>query len=105
MSMETTIPYRTVNKDRMAAFSAFRAAMPSHAADVSPAQGEAMGGTASTSAATVLPTTPAPRTTRLDDAQADGILSAMQQENKDELLQAHTGLDADRVARLLSLLD
>ncbi len=103
MSMETTIPFRPVNNDRMAAFSAFRAAMPSRGNEM--AQTEVESGIASTSAATALPVTPAPRTTRLDDSQADVILNAMQQENKDELLQAHTGLDADRVARLLSLLD
>ncbi len=104
MSMETAIPFRPVNNDRMAAFSAFRAAMPSHVSNPT-AEIDALGSHSSTSAAPVLPSTPAPRTTRLDDNQADGILSALQKEDENELLQAHSGLDAERVAKLLSLLD
>ncbi len=109
MSMETNIPFRPVNNDRMAAFSAFRAAMPSREDALASAEMNALNATvtsnAATSAAPVLPSTPAPRTTRLDDTQADGILSALQQEDENELLQVHNNLDANRVAKLLSLLD
>ncbi len=102
MSMEMPTPFRPVNNDRMAAVTAFRPAVPTapmHSAD------ESTLNTVASSAAVALPSTPAPRPSRLDDAQANDILDAMQQENQNELLQMHSGLDADRVARLLSLLD
>ncbi len=95
MSMELTRPFAPVNNDRMAAFTAFRAAPTSTPVESTVSESVA---------AVALPATPAPRTTRLDDTQADGILGAMQQEDEQEMLQAHSGLDADRVARLLSLL-
>ncbi len=94
MSMEMNPPFAPVNNDRMAAFAAFRTA-PASVGVVDSTEGVA---------AVALPSTPAPRTTRLDDAQADTILGAMQQESESEMLQAHSGLDADRVARLLALL-
>ncbi len=91
MSMENVTPFRPINNDRMAAFTAFRAA-PTANVETS-------------AAAVALPEMPAPRPTHLNDSQADGILGALQQESQEEMLQVHSGLDADRVARLLSLLD
>ncbi len=92
MSMEMNSPFRPVNNDRMAAVTAFRAAPVASA----PAEG---------ATAVALQGIPAPRPTHLNDNQASGILGALQQENQQDLLQVHSGLDADRVARLLSLLD
>ncbi len=104
MSMEMPSPFRPVNNDRMAAVTAFRPAVPTNSM-AQPMTTEAHASSIASSAAVALPSTPAPRPTRLDDARADDILVAMQQEDQNELLQVHSGLDADRVARLLSLLD
>lgn len=49
----------------------------------------------------------APRPLRLDDEQAETALAAVHQEvsQRPAAAQAHSGLDAERVARLLDLLE
>ncbi len=100
MSMENNTPFRPVNNDRMAAFTAFRPAP--QATPTAPV--EKVNAVAEGTAAVALPTTPAPKPSRIDDAKADTILGAMQQEDQNDMLNVHSGLDADRVARLLNLL-
>ncbi len=101
MSMELPTPIRPVNNDRMAAFSAFRPIIPTHA---TPQSATEMSSIAS-SAAVVLPSSPAPKPTRLNEQQANGIVDAMQQENQDQLLHVHNDFDPERVAKLLSMLE
>ncbi len=105
MSMEMPTPFRPVNNDRMAAVTAFRPAVPTQTMAQPVVDTHSHVNAIASSAATALPSIPAPRPAHLDDTQASGILGALQQEDQGELLQVHSGLDADRVARLLSLLD
>lgn len=81
---------RPFNNDRMAYLTAFRAPVQEARA---------------ASAAQVLESAP-PRPAALDDGQAESALAVVRQEvSQGAVGQAHTALDADRVARLLGLLE
>ncbi|MEG2172634.1 MAG: pseudouridine synthase [Desulfovibrionaceae bacterium] len=92
LAMPSTRPF---NNDNMPHFAQFQARLQA-------AQARQAGLDSQGSAAVAL-NTPPPRPTQLDDAQAQNALSAVQ--HSAELASVHNGLDPDRVARLLGLLD
>ncbi len=89
MQHKTKTPIRPFNNDRTATFTAFRTA--------SPQVKEPVG-----SAATVLPASAPPRPTQLTDEETAMLLGDMQGQ---DIAYAHNGLDPNRVARLLDLLN
>ena len=92
----TTTKARPFNNDLMPHFATFRARLQ--------AVRERQTG-AVTSAAPALESTPPP--TQLDAAQAQQAMESVQQEarNGSSIAAAHSGLDPQRVARLLGLLE
>ncbi|MDE7064611.1 MAG: pseudouridine synthase [Desulfovibrionaceae bacterium] len=93
----TTTKARPFNNDLMPHFATFRARLQ--------AVRERQTG-AVTSAAPALESTP-PHPTQLDAAQAQQAMESVQQEarNGSSIAAAHSGLDPQRVARLLGLLE
>lgn len=86
---------RPFNNDHMPQFAQLQAR-------VQAAQARQASLDAGTSAAVALHATP-PKPAQLDDAQAQNALESVQQAGN--LTSVHSGLDPERVARLLGLLD
>lgn len=86
---------RPFNNDNMPHFAQFQARI--QAAQARQASLDSGG-----SAAVALHS-PAPRPTQLDDSQAQNALQSVQQAG--DISSVHKGLDPERVARLLGLLD
>ncbi len=102
MTQQAATPILSFNNDRMAAHTAFRSSsstfppqMPNMIKNDLISIGQA---------APAITSTAAPKPTQLDDQQAEVALEQVQQ-NAGEVLTAHNGIDPERVARLLSLLD
>lgn len=87
---------RPFNNDNMPHFAQFQARL--QAAQARQASLDSEG-----SAAVALSSAP-PRPAQLDDSQAQDALSTVQQQASD-ITSMHKGLDPERVARLLGLLD
>ncbi len=100
MSQQISRPIFSVNHDRTAAFSAFRTPTPIVNSEVIAHDSVLM----SAQAAHALPASPAPKPTQLNDDQAEVALEQVQHQSQD-MLSAHNGIDPERVARLLSMLD
>ncbi len=104
MTQQISNPLLSFNNDRMAAHTAFRTPSPV-AAQTSASAPVALQDTMSIGqAAPALSRMAAPKPTQLDDNQADMALEQVQH-NAQDVLAAHNGIDPDRVARLLSLLE
>ncbi len=101
MSQQLSQPITSFNNDRMASVTAFRTPSPMVTRQTPISYTDT---TSISQAAPALPKTPAPRPTKLDDSQADLALEQVQDNAKD-VLSVHNGIDPERVARLLSLLD
>lgn len=104
--------FRPVNNDRMAALTAFRHPVQENRPRIQSGQSALTTGDEAVlaapapvagMAAPALHSVP-PRPTQLNDTQAEAALDEVQQ-RADSMMQAHGHLDADRVARLLGLLD
>ncbi len=100
MSQQISRPIFSVNQDRTAAFSAFRTPTPILNQDVIAHDSVVV----SAQAAHALPSQAAPRPTQLSDDQA-GLALEQVQHNSQDMLNAHNGIDPERVARLLSMLE
>lgn len=100
MIQDISTQVRPFNNDRMAYLTAFR--------DPSQEARARKSAEWAASPAPALPPTPAPRPSQLDEQQAESTLNEVQQEvqqGAESLANVHTGLDPQRVARLLGLLD
>ncbi len=103
MNHQLSQPLASFNNDRMAAFSAFRAPNASQ----SPTQMTILTQnhiSTTGQAAPALPTSNPPKPAQLSEEQAHDALEQVQH-NVEGVLNAHNGIDPERVARLLSLLD
>ncbi len=103
MSQQISQSFASFNNDRMAAFTAFRNPAPPQTPVITNnlTQNHI---TSIGQAAPALPATAPPKPTQLDDEQANMALEQVQHSAED-VLNAHNGIDPERVARLLSLLD
>ena len=100
MIQDISSQVRPFNNDRMAYLTAFRP--PSQEVRARKAAEWAA------SPAPALPPAPAPRPTQLDEEQAVAALNEVRQEvqqSGESMADVHSGLDPQRVARLLGLLD
>lgn len=103
---------RPINNDRMGTLMAFRSSVQerprAQSALAAGHQPQALADAVQSAlsagvAAPALHSAP-PRPTQLNDEQAEAVLGEVQQQ-AESMMQAHSNLDAARVARLLGLLD
>ncbi len=100
MSQQISNPVFSINHDRTAAFSAFRTPTPVMTSAIVAQDSVEL----TSQAAHALPSQPAPKPTQLNDTQANVALEQVQNQSQD-VLSAHNGIDPERVARLLSMLE